>query len=163
MKETELIEVLEQILADSYTKLHLEAYKELRDGVVSKFALSAVITKAETELAPPLGIGPAPIRADFNTTAEHKELVKEYHIKSTALQQAWAKERISYIKDVTNQKSTILRNHISEELLKSIKRKKTEYSAIEDTISLVTFMQLLMAAIKLELGWNNVSEERKLY
>ena len=135
----------------------------MRDGVVSKFALSAVITDQEIQLAPPLGIGPVPIQTAFNTVVEYEESIKQYNIKSNALQQAWAKERISYIKDVTNQKGTILRNHISEELLKPIKRKKTEFSAIEDSVSLVTFMQLLMAAIKLELGWNNISEERKLY
>ena len=42
MRKTELTEVLEQILDDASIKLNPEAYKEMRDGVVSKFALSAV-------------------------------------------------------------------------------------------------------------------------
>ena len=163
IKEIELTEVLEQILNDASTTLNPEAYKELRDGVVSKFALSAVITDQEIQLAPPLGIGPIPIQETFTTVVEYEESIKQYNLKSTALTQAWAKERISYIKDVTNQKGIILRNHISEDVLKPIKRKKTEFSAIEDSASLVKFMKLLMAAIKKELGWNTVSEERQLY
>ena len=58
----------------------------MRDGVVSKFALSTVITDQEKQLAPPLGIGPVPIWTNFETLLDYEESIKQYDIKSTSLQ-----------------------------------------------------------------------------